>query len=248
MAIRFRTFRHALVGFTIVLSCVSIGLGLSLVKAFAHPHTGWMVVSIQIVSTLRALFSITRKRLLKETQSIASEVIGLFILLPFQLILALVTVSPPLLREATPLSYAPLVMQIIILLNSSVHLFYTTGIILMATLTSSAFDRDVWIRDIDSSPSPFPVPIVLAFYFPCCCSLPSSEDHNTNDSQTMSAVPCLPGCNCTTKLRGPTTAEPGEPKRGLLSGWKSSGSLSQSLVRIPNAAERRSSITIAFEV
>ena len=76
MALRFKTFRHALTGehhlilskkdslksdalegFTIVLSCVSIGLGLSLMKAFSHPRIGWMVVSIQTVTILRALFS-----------------------------------------------------------------------------------------------------------------------------------------------------------------------------------------------
>lgn len=79
-------------------------------------------------------------------------------------------------------------------------------------------------------------------------------ESDENDDQMMSTVPCLPGCNCTTKLRLPdtqTTVTNAPAPRGLLSGlpgWKSSGSLSQSLIRIPNAAERRSSINVAFEV
>ncbi len=80
------------------------------------------------------------------------------------------------------------------------------------------------------------------------------EPHDANDDQVMSTVPCLPGCNCATKLRLPdtqATVTDAPAPIGLLSGlpgWKSSGSLSRSLIRIPNAAERRSSINIAFEV
>ncbi|KAF8739434.1 hypothetical protein AX14_009612 [Amanita brunnescens Koide BX004] len=200
--------------------------------------------------------SIARKLILKDNQSVGSEAVGLFALFPFQLMLALAIVSGAFTPEAAHQIYTPLALQIFVLVNAAIHFCYTIGIIFTATLTVTAFDRNVWARDIDSSPSPFPVPVVLGFYFPCCYSLPQTECHDTNDSQVMSTVPCLPGCNCATKLRLPdcaqaTVADAPVPKRGLLSGlsgWKSSGSLSRSLVRVPNAAERRSSINIAFEV
>ena len=44
-------------GFTILLSCTSIGLTLSLMHAFTHPRLGWMVISVQTVTILRAVFS-----------------------------------------------------------------------------------------------------------------------------------------------------------------------------------------------
>jgi len=256
MALRFKTFRRVLIGLTILLPCTSIGLTLSLMHAFTHPRLGWMVISVQTVSILRAVFSITRKLILKDNQSVGSEAIGLFALFPFQLMLALAIVSGAFTPEAALPTYTPSVLQIFVLVNGAIHFFYTIAIIFAATLTVAAFDRNVWARDIDSSPSPFPVSVVLGFYFPCCYSQPqTSEHHNANDSQVMSTVPCLPGCNCATKLRLPdsaqaTVTDAPAPKRGLLSGLssKSSGSLSQSLVRIPNAAERRSSINIAFEV
>ncbi|KAK2464202.1 hypothetical protein APHAL10511_003659 [Amanita phalloides] len=248
MAFRFRTFRLFLTSLIILLSGTSIGLALSVMRVFSHPHVGWIVISIQATSIIRAVFSIARKQLFTSCQSVASEAVGLFVLFPFQLILALVIVSGPFTPEAENLPYTPLTLQIFVLINSAIQLLYTTGIIVTATLTVSAFDRDVWVRDIDASPSPFPVPVVLAFYFPCCFSLPQYGHHETNDK---SAVPCFPGCNCTTKTSTLDSAMEPEmrvPRGGLLSGWKSSGSLSRTLVRVPNAAERRSSITIAFEV
>ncbi|KAF8635216.1 hypothetical protein AX17_003992 [Amanita inopinata Kibby_2008] len=206
-----------------------------------------MLVSIQTVSIFRGLFSVFRKPLFKEVQSVASEAISLFALFPFQLIIALVTLSAPFRPESSQLSYAPLILQIFVLLNAGV-----LGLILVATITVSAFDRDVWIRNIDASPSPFPIAILFAFSCPCCYSIPPAGDRELDDEQGTSEVPCLPGCNCANKLRMPDNAQPqvvdaSASTRSILSGLKGSESISRTLVRIPNAIERRSSIAIAFE-
>src|SRR6266704_2061402 len=91
----------------------------------------------------------------------------------------------------------------------AIDLLYGAGFILAAILTVPAFDRDVWIRDIDASPSPFPISVLFAFYFPCCCSLPLNEC-DAPDSPVVPSIPCFPGCNCPAKLPMPITTQPSE--------------------------------------
>lgn len=147
---------------------------------------------------------------------------------------------------------------------ASLDTLYTVCILTTAMLTVCAFDKDVWYRDIDSSPSPFPMSILLYFVFPCLSRWSPSPitPVEMEEDDTHPAVLCLPGCGCTTKpqmtqmTRTPTmtpallnihdsvsTLQSSTPQR-----LGNSASLSRSLVRIPNATERRESIVIAFEV
>ncbi|KAM6502080.1 hypothetical protein JOM56_002057 [Amanita muscaria] len=237
MTFRFRTFRQLLSGLIIVMSSTCVGLSLYLLQAITPSAIAWLVIAVHSVSALRALFSATRKPLLKETQTVASESIWLFILFPFHL--------------TQHSSYTPLTLQVFVLVDAIVHISYAVGVILVAMLTARAFDSDVWIRDLDASPSPFPIPVLFASYFPCCFSLPPSE-YDRGETPVMSSVPCFARCNCATKSSIADTSQPSTgtlgPRSGLLSSFKSSSSLSHTLVRIPNAAERRSSITVSFEV
>ncbi|PFH46725.1 hypothetical protein AMATHDRAFT_69242 [Amanita thiersii Skay4041] len=255
MGLRFKTFRRILAGIIIAISCTCFCLTLSLLPYFTRTSIAWVVASLQLLSILRTLFSTLRKTLLREAQSVASETISLFILFPFQLILGLVILSSPFIPDLPNEFYAPLVLQIFIIINSAIHVLYTAGLVFVSTLTVSAFDRDIWIRDFDASPSPFPLSILLAFSCPCCCSLPDTERQQIADEEEShgSVVPCLPGCNCMNKPQAPdiTEVETGlRPVRSsILSGWRgSSESLSHKLVRVPNEVERRSSIAVAFEV
>ncbi|KAJ7928512.1 hypothetical protein B0H13DRAFT_1967603 [Mycena leptocephala] len=47
------------------------------------------------------------------------------------------------------------ILQILMFIGAILHDLYTICFIGTAMLTVCAFDRDVWCRDIDSSPSPF---------------------------------------------------------------------------------------------
>jgi hypothetical protein len=102
-------------------------------------------------------------------------------------------------------------------------LVYLISLLVIATITAYAYDGDVWLRDIDTSPSPFPIPILISYVFRR--RAPSDDLH--------AASVCLPGCNCAVKLQ-----------RTPISSW--SESHHGSLVRIPREAERRGSINVVL--
>lgn len=131
-----------------------------------------------------------------------------------------------------------------------VDIVYTTGLIIVSMITVSAFDGDVWIRDIDSSPSPFPMAVLIAFLRP----RPSAWLHRGSDEQDRTdmtersrlEVHCLSPCICPPKpewTRWPEESEV-DASRGPM---KNARSLSHILVRVPDAAEQRTSISISFE-
>jgi len=114
-------------------------------------------------------------------------------------------------------------------------------------LTVSAFDVDVWIRDIDSSPSPFPIPIILGFLHLHPLGL-CSRNRRDYDSTIQASQPahstCSLACNCPLKPRQspePGPRPPGEERRSKIS-------LAQTLVRLPDAVEQRASIAVSFEL
>jgi hypothetical protein len=130
------------------------------------------------------------------------------------------------------------------------------GLIITGILTAHSFDVDVWNRDIDSSPSPFPVRIIFAYVFPCY-TIPEADGDEEDDDDDEGRLyhasgerSCFPGCNgcqCSPRKVAPEMMVQ-NGTRGSLTGSSIGGSLSASLVRIPNEFERRSSIMIAFEV
>ncbi|KAF8070413.1 hypothetical protein FPV67DRAFT_1018660 [Lyophyllum atratum] len=253
MSRRFSTFRKFLLGLIIAISCISIGLCIPLLPVLRDRKIFWMIVSIQSACLVRSLWSALRKPLLKHHQSVANETIGLILLLPFELVLALVTATSPLERERTS-RLTPTILQVFVLVNAVINLSYTACLLLTTLITSAAFDTDIWVRDIDSSPSPFPI---LLFVFPCLSrwySSPTSQE-SVDVTHEATTLHCLPGCQCTNKPhplspRCPSLGTPTESgfSRNDSDQPSNPTSLSRSLVRIPNAIERRVSIAIAFEV
>lgn len=137
--------------------------------------------------------------------------------------------------------------------TSQTDILYTCCLIGTASLTVVAFDKDVWIRDMDSSPSPFPMPILFAFAFPCLARRPAPPLAPAASEALRTPCLCLPGCTCAAKVQhSPPMASlrsplpPQQPRREGTLSHKSSNSLSQSLVRIPDAAERRASIAVTL--
>jgi len=110
-------------------------------------------------------------------------------------------------------------------------------------LTVFAFDTDVWIRDIDSSPSPFPIPIILEFLRPHHLGWCRRGRRDFQAVQPAHDI-CSLECNCPVKLRQSPEPEPrfpgGEGRYQL--------SLPRALVRLPDAAEQRASIAVSFEL
>ncbi|KAJ3569598.1 hypothetical protein NP233_g4942 [Leucocoprinus birnbaumii] len=182
--------------------------------------------------------------------SVASEAIGLFALFPFHLILALIIATTEFKEKTSPV-VVYFLLQTFVISSSTIHILYTTGLIVVVMLTVSAFDGDVWVRDIDSSPSPFPISIILDFLCP-------RQLKGWRGAQLTSDIPTA----SPRLVRSPSPpyhgdCRPIKPLESLQPGHmipegertsRSSRTLSQDLIRIPNAAEQRASIAVSFEL
>ncbi|KAJ7729545.1 hypothetical protein DFH07DRAFT_183591 [Mycena maculata] len=244
MFISFRTFRKIILGTILLVSTASLGLSLYLKPYLIHRNSAYVLAGILDTVILTSTLALTRRSLLDSPQSVAMETLGLFTLLPFALILTLYVLSLSVTPEPTTLSIFA-ILQILVFIGTTLHALYTLGLILTAMLTVCAFDRDVWSRHIDSSPSPFPMTFLFLFIFPCF-SQRDTTSFPTEDAPVLNQerVVCLPGCNCSiAKTEIPNTSPGLEPNMQMVSGLSS-----RSLVRVPNDIERRTSIAIAFEV
>lgn len=131
---------------------------------------------------------------------------------------------------------------------------YTAGLVAIAMLTVPAFDADVWMRDIDSSPSPFPISVIFAYAFPSIArrfeaTRPFVPDAIPEDNSVMCLPTCLPNCRVhDTPTRvckdQHERVEPACPMAEI----KRPPVLPHTLIRIPNAAERRSSIYVDLQI
>ena len=132
-----------------------------------------------------------------------------------------------------------------------VDLTYTGCLLLCSLLTVIAFDRDIWRRDLDSSPSPFPMQILFAFVFPCLA--PHFEATRflvpQSNSQEPTSLFCLPDCNCELNKCPLDFESIHQHELSVTATTRSLNSASpivsaRTLVRIPNAVEQRDSIVI----
>lgn len=135
-------------------------------------------------------------------------------------------------------------------------LVYTAGLIILATLTVKAFDKDVWIRDIDNTPSPFPLPVVFAFIFPRLAPFFESTRPFIAPGGARNAM-CLSGCTCGRKGCDPTVqgtlsqerlTEPVSSNISNITTRSEANILDESLIRVPNAAERRVCIFVNLDL
>ena len=128
----------------------------------------------------------------------------------------------------------------------AIDLAYTVGLLLVALLTVPAFDRDVWLRDLDSSPSPFPMQVLFAFVFPCLAPFFEATRFLVPQSREPPSLVCLPGCNC--ELNKFPIDEGNLPLAATTRSMENApASVSaRTLVRVPNAIEQRDSTVISF--
>ncbi|EKM80747.1 hypothetical protein AGABI1DRAFT_126794 [Agaricus bisporus var. burnettii JB137-S8] len=151
-------------------------------------------------------------------------------------VLALILATTEFKGKSSPTVY--MLLQVFVIGGSVIHIVYTTGLVIVALITVFAFDKDVWIRDIDSSPSPFPVPILIE-YLRLRPSTWQRGEGNPNQPYVCQIHSILP-CDCPAKPPPREDAGAGEnPQK--------TKSLPHLLVRVPDAAQQRTSISISFE-
>ncbi|KAF8971057.1 hypothetical protein BDZ97DRAFT_1787477 [Flammula alnicola] len=263
MPLGFQLFRQVLCITLAFCAAISLCLGIYLSQFFVRQGLLWLLVTVEVLSFLRSLWSITRKPIFNAPQPVASEAVGLFVLFPFQLIVALLLSGITLKHGSNTLVF--IFLRVFAISNAAIHMVYTVGLVMMAILTVPAFDADVWLRDIDSSPSPFPLAIIFAFVFPCIArrfeatrafvSQPVPQERPTQCLAT-----CLP--NCTIHGSSPyiiCKPTPSNVENGLTAEVhqavlpteeinRSLPILPHTLIRIPNAAERRASIYVDLQI
>lgn len=140
---------------------------------------------------------------------------------------------------------------------------YTIGLVTVAALTVPAFDGDVWLRDIDSSPSPFPLAIIFAYVCPCIAYripamrslVPQPVPQEPPPSVCLST--CPPDCRhhgCIPEYArkvGTTDPEVASPPRLHIHNEETKRAppiLPHTLIRIPNAVEQRASIYLSLPI
>ncbi|KAJ7232796.1 hypothetical protein B0H12DRAFT_1144945 [Mycena haematopus] len=211
MFLNFRAFRKILLGAILLTSVTSLVLSIYLKPYFVHPNSVYVLVGILDTLIFAIIISIARKPLFQSPQPVATEALGLFALLPFDLILVLYSLTFSVTPDPTALEVL-VVLQILMIIGAALHGLYTMGLICTAMVTVCLFDCDVWSRDIESSPSPFPMSFLLGSICPC---FPQPDTTSFEDVPEHPSLVCLPGCNCSmAKKQLPNTSEP-ERKPGL---------------------------------
>lgn len=153
---------------------------------------------------------------------------------------------------------------------------YTIGLVNMAMLTHFSFDRNVWKHDIDSSPAPFPFTLLLSILLPCLFHRPDMTilPFPTGPVDAPMTRPlCASHGTCeypTTKLTIPQESSsngpedissaldpthtqpsipPSETRLSIISKISRRSSITaQSLVQVPNAAQRRMSFPLTLTI
>lgn len=133
-----------------------------------------------------------------------------------------------------------------------IDLAYTGCLLLIALLTVPAFDRDVWLRDLDSSPSPFPMQVLFVFVFPCLVPLFEATRFLVPQPSSQEPTPvfCLPGCNCELKNHPPDFESIDQHELPVVATTRSAPAnvSARTLIRVPTAVEQRDSIQIMLNI
>ncbi|KAF9501621.1 hypothetical protein BDN71DRAFT_1439280 [Pleurotus eryngii] len=206
MAPSFRLIRRCLLSTLLILytGCFSISLAI-------HRHVlhGNALIAVAFESAIAALccaWVLLRKSFTRRAQLIGYETTMAFTILPFELVLVLILLSlKPTTRAPDFISSVLFGLQIVTYVKTALLASYCLFLITVSIIVAYKFDRLIWIRDIDESPSPFPPSVVLAFLLPWRSypSIPASSSAFDRGPQPYAPVEsrhfCLPDCTCTSK-------------------------------------------------
>ena len=148
-------------------------------------------------------------------------------------------------------------------------LLYALSLLLSATLTSFAFDRDIWTRDLDASPSPFPAGFLLRYYTPCLrrsATNPTTEIEYAirgypmptplTEETEVKIAPSAPDSPNTISSASPSghasqeSQASSQASERKISGHRPTGSrasLASTLIQVPDEFQKRTSIQVSFQ-
>ncbi|KAF9018467.1 hypothetical protein BDZ89DRAFT_1165184 [Hymenopellis radicata] len=243
----FRHFRQLILGLISLICCTCIGLSIPVQSSLLHRSGAVLLITAEALMLIHSVASAYHKQLFGKPQTVAWEITGVLLLFPFAALLTLFILGVQIQSDDHPILRAFLALQLLIVIQTILMASYALGLVLVTVATLFLFDSKVCARNIDSSPSPFPVRFLLCRLFLCTDSADSVQD--LKDQHT-----CLRGCGCAEKSKPEliqpsfnehdlttTCSAPGIPNLGT------SKPLPMTLVRLPDEAQRRSSITLTFE-
>ncbi|KAF4598499.1 hypothetical protein EYR38_006901 [Pleurotus pulmonarius] len=244
MAPSFRLVRRCLLSILLILytSCFSISLAI-------HRHVlhGNALIAVAFESAIAALccaWVLLRKSCSRRPQLIGYETTMAFTILPFELVLVLILLSlKPTPRAPDFISAVLFGLQIVTYVKTALLASYCLFLITVSIIVAYKFDRLIWIRDIDESPSPFPPSVILAFLLPWRSypSIPASSSAFAQGPQPFAPDEsrhfCLPECTCTSKQL--LTA----PQASHMSSQSTSTSASEASSAIHNAGDTQSTLS-----
>ncbi|KAE9408660.1 hypothetical protein BT96DRAFT_913801 [Gymnopus androsaceus JB14] len=215
-----------------------------LCRSFVSSNGIWIIGTLELALFVLFANSAISKLLFKHQISVMQEICSSFAAFALGTVLALFVVSLPVndkeiaqVKNMDPIMrvWVRIVITIMFALN-------------MAMLTHFSFDKNVWKRDIDSSPTPFPFPIIETTPVirpPCItgiCECPTKQvvipqESNSNEPKDTSAP---------TLSDKPRASMPSSETRLSVVSRRSSITTSQSLIQVPNAAQRRMSFPLTL--
>ncbi|KAL1660357.1 hypothetical protein GGF50DRAFT_130325 [Schizophyllum commune] len=268
MSLRFKWFRKSLIVFIILLYLLIIGFAFFLRPYLARQDSVWILVSIPLSMIAGCVMSIFHVKFFGTPQTVVWELVWLSGFLPFALIVAFVIYTGTTGDVAPAVTSVLYAAEIVVFIACSIHLLYALSLLLSATLTSFAFDRDIWTRDLDASPSPFPAGFLLRYYTPCLrrsATNPTTEIEyairgypmptpHTEETEVKIApsAPDSPTISSASPsgLASQESQASSQASERKLSGHRPTGSrasLASTLIQVPDEFQKRTSIQVSFQ-
>ncbi|KAJ3986751.1 hypothetical protein F5890DRAFT_941247 [Lentinula detonsa] len=208
MTFRLSTIRQILSVNLALTHVACLALAIYLRHTFVSPNTIWIIGFLEVALIFLFIYSVVAKPLLKHTISVMQELCSNFAAFALNSVLSLLVVS----LEVNDRDIVRLKMGLamcawlrIVLAVVFTHFSYTIVLFSSAMLTHFSFDKNVWRRDINSSPSPFPFPIIASMLLPCffCrpdMTLPPFPSGPEDTSPVIRSLCTLQGtCECPEK-------------------------------------------------
>ncbi|KAG1752647.1 uncharacterized protein EDB91DRAFT_1243410 [Suillus paluster] len=227
------------------LACFVFSLFLWGTGYFKSNNIGAMI-AISTGAFIGSLWTIFTKVVYKP-QLVSVEATWAFALLPFEILLGLFSVNLNI-ADVPAAHAAYLCLATLIWLNAALVFIYAVTIILLALFTQASHDRDVWSRDIDSSPSPFPLHIIVAYVFSSMTRPFSLAARQNRPTPPVSKDYCFPGCTCSRKLPNSSSLSDLQTLGSTLENTTDDISRTHSLIniRVPTAMERPKPIAVTL--
>ncbi|KAG7090980.1 hypothetical protein E1B28_010047 [Marasmius oreades] len=212
----FRLFRRLIAGLFALAHLTSGTLELSLHATFAQPVIAWILSGFEMILIGWFITAAIVKPILKKPHTVAQELFSSFAMFILSIVLSLVALTVSLKSEGMKEPHIMVISGIwlrVLVFASFSQVAYTFSFFILVGMTAATYDRSIWLRNMDGSPSPFSMTILLSFMLPCifkpCNTVYMASLTAQDDNISPSRPHCYDRvtCNCPAK-EGPVSDLP----------------------------------------